>query len=82
LPRIITTVSDEARCLWIGITVPGSRALSIRWEPSEGEFRRSIFIRRRGEAVAWADKPFSICLSMVIPYYTPPTPSPAQTTPA
>ena len=54
LPRNKTTVSELWRCRWMGRGEPGSMAFSMRWEPSAGEFRRSRFIRRRGDAFAWA----------------------------
>lgn len=47
-PRTQTTVSEESLCRWMGSTVPGSTALSIRWDLSSGEFRRSRFIRSCG----------------------------------
>ena len=36
------------------MTVPGSMAFSIRWEPSSEESQRSKCWRNRGDAFAWA----------------------------
>lgn len=41
-------------------------AFSMRCDWSSGLFRRSRFIRRRGEALAWAVKESSICWSIII----------------
>ena len=38
-----TTVSVVSSCLWIGTTVLGSRAFSIRWLVSADDVRKSKF---------------------------------------
>ena len=65
-PRTQTTVSEVSQCRWMGSTVPGSTALSIRWDLSAGEFRRPRFIRIRGFAFAWAVNSSNMCWSMII----------------
>jgi len=51
-------------------TVPGSKAFSIRWERSSGLFRRSRFIRRRGDTFASAVRASRVCWSMIKAYLT------------
>jgi hypothetical protein len=50
----------------MGIGLPGSIAFNIRWEPSEDEFRKSRFIRSRGEAFAWAVKSSNIACVIIM----------------
>ena len=68
-PRSTTTVSEVFRCLWIGTTDPGSIAFSILCDVSAAEFLRSMFMRRRGEACAWAVRLSSNVLSIFILKY-------------
>ena len=60
------TVSDDARCRWMGITVPGSKALSILCDKSSGLFRKSRFLRSRGLSLACAERSSSILRSITI----------------
>ena len=49
------TVSEDARCRLMGITVPGSKALSILCDKSSGLFRKSMFLRSRGLSLAFVE---------------------------
>lgn len=44
----------------------GSTALSIRWHSSSREWWKLLFIRSRGEALAWAETASSSLLSIII----------------
>lgn len=60
------TVTEDARCRWMGITVTGSKALSILCDKSSGLFRRSRFLRRRWLSLACAERSSSILRSITI----------------
>lgn len=66
LPRRIMTVSDEAKCLCIATSVPGTMAFSIRYDPSSADVLRSKFVLNRGFPFACSNKLSSIVLSIII----------------
>lgn len=70
-PFTHTHISLDVLCLWIGITVSGSMALSILWEQSFIELRRSKLHLLRDEYLALPVRKSRVVLSITIAHNEP-----------